>query len=87
MVSEQALSLMSRIFSALGRHLSQLVCGLHGHLILLHFEPTKLSVRCVDTSRRVGKWATRPRFAVKRAALRRVRSGDELFARCLPAHD
>jgi hypothetical protein len=46
MVSEQAFSLVSRIFSALGRQLAQLWCGLHGHLILLHFEPTKLSLQC-----------------------------------------
>ena len=46
MVSEQALSLVSRLFSALSRKLAQLVCGLHGHLILLHFEPNKLSLQC-----------------------------------------
>ena len=34
------------IFSALGRHVARLWCGLHGHLILLHFEPNKLSLQC-----------------------------------------
>ena len=39
-------SLVSGIFSALGQHLARLWCGLHGHLILLHFEPNKLSLHC-----------------------------------------
>ena len=35
-----------RIFSALARQLARLWCGLHGHLIMLHFEPNKLSLQC-----------------------------------------
>ena len=38
--------LFSRVFLALMRQLARLWCGLHGHLILLHFEPNKLSLQC-----------------------------------------
>jgi hypothetical protein len=36
----------SRTVSAILRQLSRLWCGMHGHLILLHFEPHKLSLQC-----------------------------------------
>jgi len=35
-----------RMLSAVPRQCSRLLCGLHGHLILLHFEPNKLSLQC-----------------------------------------
>jgi len=35
-----------RLLSAIGRHLSRFWCGLHGHQIMLHFEPNKLSLEC-----------------------------------------
>ena len=70
MVSEQALSLMSRIFSALGRHLSQLVCGLHGHLMLLHFEPTKLSLQCALCGYESEGWEVGHPAAVRRQTSR-----------------
>ena len=38
--------LISRTFSTVGRFFARLWCGLHGHLILLHFEPNKLSLQC-----------------------------------------
>ena len=37
---------MSRMFGALSRGCSRLWCGLHGHLILLHYAPNKLSLQC-----------------------------------------
>jgi hypothetical protein len=43
---EAARSVFSRIFAAISRQLARLWCGMHGHLILLHFEPTKLSLQC-----------------------------------------
>ena len=30
----------------IARQLARLWCGLHGHLIMLHFEPNKLSLQC-----------------------------------------
>ena len=38
--------LFSRVLSALSRQVAQTWCGLHGHLIMLHFEPNKLSLQC-----------------------------------------
>jgi hypothetical protein len=37
---------LSRVFAAIVRQAARLWCGLHGHLILLHFEPNKLSLQC-----------------------------------------
>ena len=39
-------SLISRIFSAICRQFERLCCGMRGHLILMHFEPNKLSLQC-----------------------------------------
>jgi hypothetical protein len=39
-------NLLVRIFSTLARQFARLSCGLHGHLIMLHFEPNKLSLQC-----------------------------------------
>jgi hypothetical protein len=39
-------NLLSRILNALSRHLARFLCGLQGHQILLHFEPSKLSLQC-----------------------------------------
>lgn len=33
-------------FSALARQLARVWCGMHGHLIMLHFAPNKLSLHC-----------------------------------------
>jgi hypothetical protein len=38
--------LFGRICAALGRQVARLWCGLTGHLILMHFEPHKLSLQC-----------------------------------------
>ena len=35
-----------RVCSAIARQLARLWCGIHGHLIMLHFEPHKLSLQC-----------------------------------------
>jgi len=32
--------------SAVSRQLARLWCGMHGHLIMLHFQPNKLSLHC-----------------------------------------
>jgi hypothetical protein len=39
-------SFLTRFMTAGSRQFSHLWCGLHGHLIMLHFEPTKLSLHC-----------------------------------------
>ena len=44
---ETAIShVFARIVSAFARQVARFVCGLNGHLILLHFEPNKLSLQC-----------------------------------------
>src|SRR5438552_13700770 len=35
-----------RVVAAAQRLFARLWCGMHGHLILLHFEPNKLSLQC-----------------------------------------
>jgi hypothetical protein len=39
-------SLLSRFGSSFAKFWTQTWCGMHGHLILLHFEPNKLSLQC-----------------------------------------
>jgi hypothetical protein len=36
----------SRVLTSIFRQLARFRCGLQGHLILLHFEPNKLSLEC-----------------------------------------
>lgn len=40
------MSFLARAFSALARQLARLWCGVHGHVIMLHFQPDKLSLQC-----------------------------------------
>ena len=35
-----------RVLSAVQRQCARAWCGMHGHLILLHFQPNKLSLQC-----------------------------------------
>jgi hypothetical protein len=37
---------LSRMLTIVSRRLAWAWCGLHGHLILLHFEPHRLSLEC-----------------------------------------
>jgi hypothetical protein len=37
---------LTRILSVILRQFAQIWCGVQGHLILLHFEPNKLSLQC-----------------------------------------
>ena len=39
-------NLLATAFAALARQVARTWCGVHGHLILLHFEPNKLSLQC-----------------------------------------
>ena len=39
-------SFFFRMVAAVSRQCAQVWCGLHGHLILMHFEPHKLSLQC-----------------------------------------
>jgi hypothetical protein len=39
-------SVVTRTATAVSQQFSRMWCGLHGHLIMLHFEPNKLSLQC-----------------------------------------
>jgi hypothetical protein len=45
-VEVAVIHLLGRFFSALVREVAQISCGIHGHQIMLHFEPNKLSLQC-----------------------------------------
>lgn len=38
--------LVEKFVTVVSRRIARFICGLHGHVILLHFEPTKLSLQC-----------------------------------------
>jgi hypothetical protein len=37
---------LSRMWAAFSLQCARMVCGMHGHLILMHFAPNKLSLQC-----------------------------------------
>jgi hypothetical protein len=37
---------LARAVTAVSRQLARMWCGLHGHVIMLHFQPNKLSLQC-----------------------------------------
>ena len=39
-------SLIARGVLLISRQVSRFWCGMHGHVIMLHFEPNKLSLQC-----------------------------------------
>ena len=41
-----ARDLLVRVFSALIHEIARIWCGIHGHQVMLHFEPNKLSLQC-----------------------------------------
>jgi hypothetical protein len=43
---EERPSLLARTFGEFSRQIARFWCGLHGHLIMLHYEPNKLSLQC-----------------------------------------
>ena len=43
---ESAQSFLTRMVTAVSQSFRRLWCGMHGHLILMHFEPNKLSLQC-----------------------------------------
>lgn len=47
----------ARLFMGVLRKIARLMCGLHGHVILLHFEPTKLSLQCALCGYESEGWA------------------------------
>ena len=46
MVTQSVLGVVSRVFDALMRQVTRMWCGIHGHDVMLHFEPERLSLEC-----------------------------------------
>jgi hypothetical protein len=58
---------LPRVFAAVSRRAAQIVCGMHGHSILLHFEPNKLSLQCALCGYESSGWEVgRPMIARRR---------------------
>ena len=59
-------NIFSRICLTASRHLARLWCGVHGHQILLHFEPHKLSLECALCGYETEGWEVgRPMTALR----------------------
>ena len=69
---------LSRMLGALSRGCSRLWCGLHGHLILLHYAPNKLSLQCGLCGYESEGWEVgRPMTARRQVDNRQARPGPE----------
>jgi hypothetical protein len=67
-----------RVLAAAQRLFARLWCGVHGHLILLHFEPNKLSLQCGLCGYESEGWEVgRPMTARRQADNRQARPGPE----------
>ena len=76
----------SLFFSALGRHLARLWCALHGHVILLHFEPNKLSLHCALCGYESEGWEVgHPAAARRQVSAPRARPDRRRTLRPLPS--
>ena len=61
-------NLLSRMCGALSQQCSRLWCGMHGHLILMHYAPNKLSLQCALCGYESEGWDVgRPRVTRRQA--------------------
>lgn len=80
-------SLVARIFSAIARQFARLWCGMHGHLIMLHFEPNKLSLQCSLCGYETEGWEVgRPMTARRQANNPQARPDRRRTLRPLPTN-
>ena len=80
-------SLFVRIFNAVARQFARLLCGLHGHLILLHYEPNKLSLQCSFCGYETEGWEVgRPMAARRQANNPQARPDRRRMLRPLPTN-
>jgi len=76
-----------RIAAGIARQLSRLWCGLHGHLIMLHFEPNKLSLQCSLCGYETEGWEVgRPLMARRQANNPQARPDRRRQLRPLPTN-
>ena len=80
-------NLLVRMFSTVARQLARVWCGLHGHLIMLHFEPNKLSLQCSFCGYETEGWEVgRPMTARRQANNPQARPERRRTLRSLPAN-
>ena len=76
-----------RIFSAIARQFARMWCGLHGHLIMLHYEPNKLSLQCSFCGYETEGWEVgRPMTARRQANNPQARPDRRRTLRPLPTN-
>jgi hypothetical protein len=79
--------LITRMFSALVRQLSRAWCAMHGHVIMLHFEPHKLSLQCSLCGYETEGWEVgRPMTARRQANNPQARPDRRRTLRPLPTN-
>ena len=80
-------NLFVRIFSAIAGQFSRVWCGLHGHLIMLHYEPNKLSLQCSFCGYETEGWEVgRPMTARRQANNPQARPDRRRTLRPLPTN-
>lgn len=80
-------NLFVRIFSAVAGQFARLWCGLHGHLIMLHYEPNKLSLHCSFCGYETEGWEVgRPMTARRQANNPQARPDRRRTLRPLPTN-
>ena len=68
----------SRLAAGITRLFAHLWCGMHGHHIMLHFEPNKLSLQCALCGYESEGWEVgRPLMARRQADNLQARPGPE----------
>ena len=76
-----------RILAGITRQLGRAWCGLHGHLIMLHFEPNKLSLHCSLCGYETEGWEVgRPLMARRQANNPQARPDRRRELRPLPTN-
>ena len=65
---------LSRAVTAVSLTVKRLWCGMHGHLILMHFEPNRLSLECGLCGYHTEGWEVGRPLAARRQAENRVHS-------------
>jgi hypothetical protein len=73
--------------SAFARQAARIWCGVHGHVILLHFEPNKLSLQCSLCGYETEGWEVgRPMTARRQANNPQARPDRRRTVRPLPTN-
>src|SRR5688500_9465987 len=81
------LSCTARLFSAIAGQFARLWYGMHGHLIMLHFEPNKLSLQCSMCGYETEGWEVgRPMTARRQANNPQARPDRRRTLRPLPTN-